>query len=312
MSFASIITFYRKFAHNPKKFELISFIWCADENEMQQRYSLDEEAARKQIRAQIISKRLAYAWHALFCYTIAVYIIKFAIENPNKKFGIFFVLKLVLYFLLFLIEQASLLRTFLIFSELNLSAIYFSNLMKTMVRQIETLYATRSADERSLNRKLDEHLVKYNEIIRNQKLINRHCENTFYAYFVYTTFTVNYPVTMLFESSTFLIVSNFVNYLMIVFVIFFPPIYFNSMYFVESNMNFIKTCHHISRQLKSPMHKLKLINTYTLNPDVGSISFNFKHFMNYSTQVFIFVSKLLCVLPFDISLIKNKIKYLFF
>ena len=202
---------------------------------MQERFSLDQQSAKKQIRAQCQGKRYAIIWHRYFFVSIAGYIIKFAVENPTFRieYGVWFYLKLVLYFALFLAQQSSLLRTFLIFDELNLSCTYLANFLDTLIRRLQSV-ANSNVKQRLLSSQITKTLSDYNDIIRLQRQLNGHFEQTFYGYWVFGFFTVLYPVIILFETNPPLIASNSLNYLVILFLIIFPPFLFNSRYLVAS------------------------------------------------------------------------------
>ena len=232
-SFALIIPVHRRFTKRPAGLRLISFLWCFDEGEMQERHFLDKEAAKKQIRLQMLGVRYATIWHRYFVVIIATYIAKFAVENPTVRIenGHWLYIKLVLYLLLFLLEQSSLLRTFLIFDEMNLSCTYLANYLNTLMRRLHRLV---SSSIRFRDQRIIKVLCEYNRILRLQRQLNGHFEQTFYCYFMYSWFTIGYPIAMLYETSSAMIFTNCLNYLMIVFIIFFPPILFNSHYLIDS------------------------------------------------------------------------------
>ena len=234
-SFALIIRVHRRFTERPECLQLISFLWCFDETEMQERYFLDKQAARRQIRAQRLGIRYAIIWYRYFFVCIAAFIVKFAVENPTTRieYGVWFYLKLGLYLALFFVEQSSLLRTFLIFDEMNLSCTYLANYLNTLIRRLKPIVHPHLS-QTMLADQINEALSSYNRIIRMQRQLNGHFERTFYSYYMYSCFTVLYPLVILFETDPAVIVSNFLNYLMIIFAIFFPPIYFNSHYLIAS------------------------------------------------------------------------------
>lgn len=57
------------------------------------------------------------------------------------------------------------------------------------------------------------------------------------------------------------------------------------------NKNFVRECYLISKYLKCSKYRLKIENTVlTLNQTSHLVSFNFRHFMNFSLYLFVFVS----------------------
>lgn len=115
---------------------------------------------------------------------------------------------------------------------MNLSCFYLYNYLNTLIERLDRLFLNSKNSQ--LDHKVEKILIEYNFIIKKQRLINAHCERTFYCYFTYSTFTVLYPIVILFETQNFLIITNSMNYLMIIFAILLPPIYFNSNYFVNA------------------------------------------------------------------------------
>lgn len=167
---------------------------------------------------------------------------------------------------------------------------YLSNYLETLMIQIK--YLTNSGLSRDA---FDESFMKiiteYNFVIQNQKKINHHFGRVFYFYHVYNFFTFIYPILILFsdfEKDFYFILFDLFNYLNIVFLVFLPVIIFNT-YFTNSNTDFVKKCYSISKRIKNVKYRIKLMNVFSINPEIHSISFNFKHFMNYTLNFFIFV-----------------------
>lgn len=207
---------------------------------MEKNYDLDKESARNQLKAQMIFRNIARVWHWFFIVNIALFIIKFAIENPNQKFSLFFSIKLLLYFILWYSEQSNLLRCFLIFSECFLSSIYLANYLDTSMHKIRDLFSSYADDfskvnQKKLNKTIIEVLNDYKLLIKKQKLINNHCEQTFHTYFMYFLFTIIYPIIVIFlpPEEIMLISVNSFNYLLTLTCMVLPPIYFNSTYLIK-------------------------------------------------------------------------------
>ena len=234
-TYALVMRVYRRFTKHPECLQTASFLWCFNETEMQERHFLDQQAARKQIRAQHKGERYAFIWHRYFFVSIAGYMVKFAVENPTIRieYGVWFFLKLVLCFALFYIQQSGLLRIFLTLDEMNLSCFYLANYLNTLMRKLQSV-TDLPVKQRILSNQIREALSHYNRIIRMQRQLNGHFEQTFLIYFTFCIFTVLYPIAILFETDPAMIVSNTLNYLMIVFIIFFPSIHFNSKYLIAS------------------------------------------------------------------------------
>ena len=143
------------------------------------------------------------------------------------------------YFLLFLVQQASVLRSFLVLGQLEMAALYLHNRLNTLNDRIESTVLSKLKSLKR-NRFAGQVLTEYNAIVRTQRLMNRHCERCFYMYFVYSLFLMAFPIVLLFENSDeyFLIVFNQVSYFAVAFGIFLPPIYFNTYFTQAASFDF--------------------------------------------------------------------------
>ena len=198
LSFALIITIHRKYSKNIGDFKLLGFSFCYDENEMQTRFRLNQQRAKNQIRSQILFERWAWVWYIYHLFLILAFILNFASDNPSNQLSFYLVFKSFLYFLLYLLELSALLRVFLMLSQFNVSCLYLYNCLGTLIDEIERITTIRHK-----SKKIDEFAIKlfteYNIILKNQRKLNHHCERNFYAYFTFTSFTIAFPIVILFE-----------------------------------------------------------------------------------------------------------------
>ena len=199
LSFGPPISNHRKFTKHIEDFKVLNFLFCYDEHEMQTRFMLNQHRAKNQVRAQILYKRCTWYWYIFYISNIASFILKFALENPDNQLYAYFFLKLVLYFLLFMVEQTAVLRSFLLLSQFNVSCLYLHNHLKTLIDRIRDVNV-KKLSSKNLGSFITQLLIEYNIIIRNQKKINHHCEQNFYMYFCYTAFTIVFPIVILFEN----------------------------------------------------------------------------------------------------------------
>ena len=226
---------HRKYSRDIEGFRALAFLFCFDEQEMQSRHLLNEKRARDQVSAQRTFQKLSWYWYSFYVTNIAWFIMKFAMKNPNTYTGLALIGKTIWYLLLFLVQETAVLRSFLVLGQFEMAALYLHNHLQTLTDRIERT-SLREMSRMGLNRFVVRILFEYNLIVSKQKQINRHCERCFYVYFMYTSFTLAFPIVILFEDKDeiFLIAFNVVSYLTMIFILFGPPILLNSQYFMRS------------------------------------------------------------------------------
>lgn len=233
-SFALSIPVHRSYTKNVFRFKPLSFLFCFDSKTMQSEYTLNKHRASDQVRAQSVLVKLAWVWYAFYLTTIGSDILKFAMENPSSYSAVYFGFRTIWYFLLFLSQQASVLRSFLVLGQLEMAALYLHNRLNTLNDRIESTNIPKLR-RLKLNKFIENILSDYNGIIQTQKQTNSHCERCFYMYFTYALFTLAFPIVILFENHEeyFLFIFNLVSYFSVVFGILWPPIVFNT-YFTQA------------------------------------------------------------------------------
>ena len=199
LSYCPPISVHREFSKTIGDFKMLSFLFCYDEYEMRTRFRLNRRRATNQVRAQILFRRYAWYWLIFFTFNIGLFILKFAGDNPSNKLSFYFALKVVLYCLLFMVEQAALLRSFLILSQFNVSCLYLHNRLKTLIDRIQCV-SIKKLSFKSMDRFVTRLLIEYNSIIESQKKLNHHCERNFYLFFCFISFIIVYPIVILFEN----------------------------------------------------------------------------------------------------------------
>lgn len=272
------------------------FLFCFDERKMKKDFHLNSNMAKKQISFQKIFIKGAKIWHQFYFITLFLFVFKLAIDNLSKKeFGIYYLLRILLYLSLAYHQQAQLVRACIIFGHMNLSCIYFHHYLQTLNYRMQKLPELKG---RYFDVKLMSNVKKYNQIIKDQYKINNHFGRVFYFFHVFNFLTVIFPCHILSidPSETFLIAFDLSNYFNIIFLVVLPVIVSN-IYFTRSNLEFMRNCYSNSAYLTKINSKIKMLNIYTLNYDWHSISFNFKNCFNYSLYFFIF-----CILE-SISLV---------
>lgn len=198
---------------------------------MQRKYSLNKRRAKDQIKGQILSIKIFYYWFIYCAVNIGFVILKFATSsNISKYSNFYFVLAIVIYFLLYLAEVSSILRAFLILCQFQFSALYLSNCLKTLIDRIDQIDIFEM-DQKNLNQFTNLILGSYNQILKNQRKLNHHCERNFLMYFLFASYTIVLPIVILFldPKEKILIVSNIFSYCFM-FINLFPPVLFNSWF----------------------------------------------------------------------------------
>ena len=120
-SFALSISVHRGYTRNAKGFRALSFLFSLDAKKMWSVYRLNKRRAGDQLRAQSTFAKLAWIWYGFYTLTIGLDILKFAMEDPNSYGTVTLLARTVWYLLLFLSQQASVLRSFLVLGQLELS-----------------------------------------------------------------------------------------------------------------------------------------------------------------------------------------------
>lgn len=194
-------------------------------------YGLNGQRAEDQVRAQSTFMKVAWVWYVFYALSIGSDILKFALEDPTRYSTLTLAVRTVWYLVLFLSEQASILRVFLVLGQLEMSALYLNNRLSTLSDRIERVSLPKLR-RMKLNRFAEQIVVEYRAIICLQWQMNRHCERCFQMYFMYCVFMFVFPIVLLFEdhSEYFLIIFNLISYLCVVFGIIFPPILFNTYF----------------------------------------------------------------------------------
>ena len=198
LSYWPIITIHRKYSKHIGDFKLLGFSFCYDEHEMQTRFRLNQQRAKNQIRSQILVRRFAWSWFVLHALMIPVITLNFATENSSNELSFYIVFKSFLYFLLCLLEVAGSLRVFLMLSQFNVCCLYLYNYLRTLIDEIDAI-TTKSSKSNKIGGLSIKLFTEYNIIIKNQRKLNHHCERNFYAYFTFTSFTIAFPIVILFE-----------------------------------------------------------------------------------------------------------------
>ena len=286
LSFGLIIGAYQQFHKNPKKLKVLRFLFCFDLEVMRKEFYLNREFASGQVKFQKLFLSFAKLWHKFYFILLNLFFLKLAFENLSKhqSGAIVLLIKLILFVMLTLCFQSGAIRVFIVFAQLNLSSLYFSHFLKTLILKIKR----NLLDEQKLMRIIGE----YSLILKNQRVTNQHFQQCFYFFFAFNSFTIFYPALILFlnfKNDFFLILFDLANCLSIVFLIFLPVICFNTL-FTRQNYRFIRQCYLVSKHTKNVQFRIKLMNLFTLNLDPHAISFNFYNYMNYSQHLFIFVS----------------------
>lgn len=243
IAFGISVHVHRKYSKNVDGFRTLAFLFCFDEQEMQARHMLNGRRAVDQVSAQRTFKKLTWIWFFFYMTNITLFILKFALKNPNTYNGFALIGKMVWYSLLWLAQVTAVLRSFLVLGQFELAALYLHNHLNTVMDRIEKT-SLREMSRSGLNKFAKRILYEYNVITNNQKTINSHCERCFFVYFMYTSFTLAFPIVILFEDKeeVFLIAFNVISYLTMIFILFGPPILFNSQYFMRSVGVPLMTC----------------------------------------------------------------------
>lgn len=185
---------------NKNDLETLSFLFCYDEYEMQTRFSLNQRRARNQIKAQLIFEKLVWPSFIFYSIYISFYIFKFASDHSNNhRFSVFVLLRIILYIFLFLINLTGVVRSFVVISHFSLSCLYLQNHLNTMIDRIENNFI-KNLDAKRLERFCHQLLVGYNRILRNQKILNEHCERNLYILLTYLCFTLCLPIIVMLEN----------------------------------------------------------------------------------------------------------------
>lgn len=235
LTFGISVHVHRGYSSNVEPFRSLAFLFCFDEREMRINHLLNERRARDQVNAQRTFKKLSWYWYGFYMINIAWFIWTFAMKNPNTYTGFALVGKTIWYLLLFLAQETAVLRSFLVLGQFEIAALYLHNHLQTLMDRVEKT-SLPEMSRIGLNRFAMRILFEYNQIVSKQKKINTHCERCFYVYFLYTSFTLAFPIVILFEdkSEIFLITFNVISYLTMIFILFGPPILFNSQYLMRS------------------------------------------------------------------------------
>lgn len=249
-----------------------------------------KKRAKNQIRFNRILKTALWIWYISYFIAIGFFVFQIAVTNSENKISFYLFFKIFLYILLFLIEETAVLRSQLVFAQLDLSCLYLGNHLYSLTDRIEKFL---SLDKKNFDRLALTLLKEYDIILGKQRKLNSNFEKNFYAYFCYISFTLSYPFLLLSQNTSYpnerlLYLYNLITYLTLYFLVFLPPILFNT-FFTNSNMYFVRRFFFLCKHLKTLNCKLKVENLiFTINQTPQSVSFNFRNFMNYSLSLFIF------------------------
>lgn len=169
---------FKQLAENPNKFNSFQFLFCEDVNLMQRKYHLNKKLAIKQIKYQTLFKKHINFWHQIYAIVLFLFVLKYANRNLiDLSFDLLFVLKLIMYFLLFIEMYKSSFIMLLMTSEFNLSCLYLSNCLTTLDCKIQNLSLLNDEPEKLIKSFLVL-LYDYSIIIKNQKLMNDHFDKS--------------------------------------------------------------------------------------------------------------------------------------
>lgn len=68
--FGWIVGIYQEFHKYPEKLKVFNFLFCFDQNEMQERFKLEKNLAKKQVKLQRLFRTIANFWHKLYFTTL--------------------------------------------------------------------------------------------------------------------------------------------------------------------------------------------------------------------------------------------------
>lgn len=169
---------FKKLINQPKQFELFQFLFCEDVNLMQRKFHLNEKLAKRQIKYQILFQKHINLSNKIYGVILFGVILKYTFKNVSElSFGLLFIIKLVICFLLYIETFKSSLIILLMTTEFNLSCFYLANHLSTLISEISSL-SVLNVEPRKMNKKLLTILNGYSNILLNQKSMNNHFDKS--------------------------------------------------------------------------------------------------------------------------------------
>lgn len=248
---------HRYFTKQPHKFHCLNFLFCLDENEMQDIYHLNEKNAKDQVFYHRNFIKFIGIWDQVFGVTYALFIAFLSFDHFIRiTFGLVFILKLALSLSLYFSIHTSAKRVCLLAFEVFFSSLYLSKSLESLRVKTECcVRMTLNNDwsdwirDQKINQKLKNSVKSYNLIIILQRKINLHCSKTMHFLLFILLFTgifrpirsrmillirtclVLYPTLILDNTENFLLVIFFaLNYAVLIGGCLFPLVYFNTKF----------------------------------------------------------------------------------
>lgn len=140
LGFGWIIIVYKRFHKDQSGLNTMRFLFCFNEKKMEKDFQLNTNLAKQQVNYHKIFLRGANLWHQFYFTILFAFICKLTVDDLSKReFGFNFFIKCIFYLALFIEQQASLARVFIIFGHLNLSCIYFHHCLETLNVKMQKL-----------------------------------------------------------------------------------------------------------------------------------------------------------------------------
>ena len=291
---------YRKYSENPHRFRFFRFLFCLDEQAMQEQFHLSERGAKRQVQFQRQFVPIMNAGFLLYSLVSASFVLYLFLDNLDASFGALFYAQLVLYLLLFLVLRSSVTRILLNCFEIILGTFYLTNrlnklkttnlgLSRHLSKNEQNATEQKSESQKHLQLQVLSVLNEYNEIVTAQKYMNLHADKSLTIFIVILVFSVVYPSLLLFDENQSIasIVFYVANYVCVL-IFLYPITHFNERFLVE-NKRFVDSFSFIARFKSNPSTSLKILSVYTLNNRNQTLSFNFRSIFAFNMPFFAFV-----------------------
>lgn len=291
---------YQKFSRGRQRYKL-AFLFCFDAIQFEEKYSLNQNRSRDQIKMQSRFLIFVRVFHKFLSVTFGLFILKLAYENVQATkqfevpslFNLVVLIKVISYFAFLASFQSCLCTIFVPIYEVILSSHYLSHRLDALTEQVFHLFSSRRslANQKSLARKISLITRNYNQVLRNQKEMDGHFFDSLVFPPVMLVYCLVYPALIIFEprpdKKLPYIIFYVINYVIIELTLGVLTHYMTR--FLNSNQRFVRSLRYLCKHtdLRST---IKMMNIHLLNQQTTFYSFNFRHFYNYTFEFLIYVS----------------------